>query len=280
MNNIKLTADSTCDLSLALREALAVELIPLSVTLGDRTGLDGVDISPSDIFAYVDAGGSTPQTAAVNLAQYHEVFSRLSAQHDAVIHISLSSALSASFQNASLIASEFPNVFVIDSQNLSTGSGLLLLEADELRRAGKTGSEIADALRELVPKIEASFVIDTLEYLHRGGRCSTLAAIGANLLRLKPCIEVADGGMRVGKKYRGSIGLCIQNYVRDRFEGRDDIRRDKIFITHCACDDALVREVSDQVRAYGFENIHVTSAGCTISSHCGPGTLGVLFIRK
>lgn len=280
MSNIKLTADSTCDLSPELREALAVELIPLSVCLGERAGLDGVDISPADIFAHVDAGGETPQTSAVNLAQYHEVFARLSPQYDAVIHISLSSALSASCQNATLTAAEFPNVFVIDSRNLSTGSGLLLLAADELRQAGKTGLEIAEALGVLVPKIEASFVIDTLEYLHRGGRCSTLAAIGANLLRLKPCIEVSDGGMHVGKKYRGSIALCVQNYVRDRLSGREDIRRDKIFVTHCACDDELVQSVVSLVRSYGFETVHVTTAGCTISSHCGPGTLGVLFLRK
>ena len=279
--NIKITADSTCDLSEELLRQWNISLMPMHILMGDDTYLDGVTIHPADVFAHVDAGGQTPKSAAANPVEYIDFFEPFAKEYDAVIHISVSAKLSSCYQNACLAAQEFNNVYVVDSRNLSTGIALLVLDAAERAEKGEDPKEIAALMRETAKKVEASFVIDTLFYLQKGGRCSTLAALGAYLLKLKPCIEVKDGKMGVGKKYRGKIDNCIAQYVRERLQGRDDLRRNRIFITHSGCAPEIVENVKAIIKECGgFDEVLETYAGCTVSSHCGPNTLGVLFVRK
>ena len=195
--------------------------------------------------------------------------------------LTISSEMSSTFSNARLAAEEYENVYVVDTRNLSTGGGLLVLHAAQLREEGKTAKEIYDECVSLTPCVDASFVIDSLEYLHKGGRCSTVAALGANLLRLKPCITVKDGKMGVGKKYRGKYELILPQYIAERLGDASDVRCDKIFVTHAGMDESVINSCVDAVKAIAPEaNVMITRAGCTISSHCGRNTLGVLFIRK
>jgi len=242
---------------------------------------DGVDITPADIFAHVDAGGEICSTSAISFSDYCAVFSELSKTYDAVIHINISSEFSACFQNATLAAREFDNVYAVDSRNLSSGSGHVVIEAAKMSKSGMDPKEIVSRLENLTGRVEASFVIDKLDYLKKGGRCSALAALGANLLHLKPCIEVKDGAMHVGKKYKGTFDKALKKYVKERLEGRTDIVTERIFITHPACDPEIVQMVRETIPKYlEFDEIIETRAGCTVSSHCGPNTLGILFIRK
>lgn len=279
--SIKITADSTCDLSPALLEQYDISILPLYVNLGGKTYRDGVDITPDDIFAHVAGHGALPSTAALNIADYHDFFSTLSPMYDAVIHLNISSEFSSCYQNACIAAQEFDNVYVVDSRNLSTGHGLLVIEAALAAQRGETAPDIAASLRELAGRVEASFVVDKLDYLAKGGRCSSVTALGANLLKLKPCIEVTDGKMHVGKKYRGSFSRVLAEYVKERLADRDDLFCDRIFITHTRCDEEIIRTVRDVVAQCGaFAEVLETTAGCTISCHCGPNTLGVLFIRS
>ena len=281
MSNIRITCDSTCDLTASLYETYRAQPVPLGVSLGDDFRRDGVDIKPQDIYAFAAATGSLPKTSAISVGEYEELFRSLTAQGDPVIHINLSSELSASHQNACLAAQMVGNVYVVDSRNLSSGSGHLVLLARELADEGKSPEEIVAALEEARAKLDVSFVLQTLEYLHMGGRCSGVAAFGANLMKLRPEIEVIDGKMQVGHKYRGTMEKTIQAYIRGRLEGRTDIDCRRIFITHSGVPQdiedkavALVKELQP------FREVIVTSAGCTISSHCGPNCLGVLFLRK
>ena len=282
MAKVKITADSTCDLSPELLQKYDITLCPLYVVKGDQSLKDGIDIQPQDIYDYVEQTGNVTRTAAVPAADYEDFFRPFVEDGYEVVHISISSGFSSCYQNTCLAAEELGNVYPVDSLNLSTGSGLSAIEAALLAREGKNGAEIRDYLnREIVRKVEASFVIDTLKYLHKGGRCSSVAALGANLLKLKPCIEVADGKMHVGKKYRGPLAQCIEQYVTDRLKDRTDINPKRIFITHTACPQEIVDIAYRKVKEYGeFAEILETTAGCTVSNHCGPNTLGVLFIRK
>ena len=279
--NIKITADSTCDLSPRLVEENGIQIVPLYVTKEGKSYRDGVEIVPQDIFDYVAAGNDPCKTAAVSVGDYADIFASLSREYDAVIHLNISSEFSSCYQNACIAAEEFGNVYPVDTRNLSTGSGHVVLEAARLVREGLSAPEIVERLNEYVQKVEASFLIDKLEYLKKGGRCSSLAALGANLLSLKPCIEVVDGKMQVGKKYRGKFGACLVSYVKERLADRDDLQEDLIFVTHTPCDEGVVEMVEETVRAQGkFKTLERTSAGCTVSSHCGPNTLGILFVRK
>lgn len=278
---IKITADSTCDLSKELIEKYDIRVLPLHIiNAEDEDFLDGIDITPKDIFEYVDTTDKLCHTAALNIEELENLFKEELETNDAVIHISISSDFSACYQNA-CIAAEVGNVYVVDSRNLSTGGGLIVIAAAEMAAAGMDPAEIKAKLDEKTAHVEASFVIDTLKYLHKGGRCSAIVALGANVLSLKPCIEVKEGKMGVGKKYRGSFEKSIKNYVKDRLCGRDDVDYSRIFITHCMCSSELVEEVKTLVEEYGkFEEILITDAGCTVSNHCGPNCLGVLFFRK
>ena len=278
---IKITSDSTCDLSLQQIADHDILIMPLAVAMGDRNYRDGVDITPADIYAHVAAGGDLPATAANNITQYGDTFTALLQEYDAVIHLNISAEFSSCHQNALLAAQELDNVHVIDSRNLSTGHGLLVLKAAELAESGMEPAQIAEVLRETTARVDASFILDQLAYLKKGGRCSAVAALGANLLKLKPCIEVKDGKMSVGKKYRGNYEKCVREYVTDRLSDREDLELDRIFVTHSGVDQTYIDAAVNTIKELQpFREICVTTAGCTISSHCGPGTLGILYIHK
>lgn len=278
---IKIMSDSTCDLSKELLEKYDISIVPLTVVKNDEAFSDGVTITTDEIFAHVAAGGNLCSTAAIGVLDYQDRFAEYADKYDAIIHVNISSDLSASYQNASLAASEFDNVVTIDSRNLSTGQGLVVLKACELAESNTSLEEIKNILNEYATKVEASFLIDRLDYMVKGGRCSTVAALGANLLGLKPCIEVKDGKMSVVKKYRGNYAKCLATYVKERLANRDDLDKKHMFVTYTPVSDDCKSAVSTVVDEYAdFENIYWTTAGCTISCHCGPGTLGVLFAKK
>lgn len=279
--NIKITSDSTCDLSAGILQNHAISLIPLTVIMDDREFKDNVTITPAEIFAHVSSGGALCSTTAVSIGEYQDFFAPLAAEFDGVVHINLGSGFSSSYQNACLAAAEFDNVIAIDSRNLSTGQGLVVLKACELAKTCESLAQLRETLEEFTAHVEASFLVDKLDYLVKGGRCSSAAALGANLLNLKPCIEVKDGRMSVVKKYRGSYAKCLANYVRDRLSAREDLDHGTLFVTKTVVSDDCYAAVMDTVREHGyFETIYETDAGCTISCHCGPGTLGILFVRK
>jgi DegV family protein with EDD domain len=276
---IKITADSTCDLSPKILRTYAITLIPLYTMVDAASYKDGVDITPADVFRHSEAGRRV-RTAAVNPLDYERVFGQYAKEFDAVIHISIGAAFSSCYQNALDAARRFPNVHVVDSMNLSTGSGLVAMEAAEMAALGMDAEEIVRRLQTSIPLVDASFVIDNLDYLKRGGRCSGLEAVGARLLQIKPCIEVVNGAMKVGAKYRGSFTHCLEHYARDRLAGRQDIDFRRVFITHPACAPGVVGLISDLVKSIApFEEVLETRAGCTVSNHCGPETLGILFKR-
>ncbi len=278
---VKIISDSTCDLSPELLERYDIAITPLCVIKDGKEFHDGVDITPADIFAHVDGGRDLCSTAAVSQFEYTEMFTRYAKDCDAVVQINIGSNFSCCYQNACLAAQDFDNVYVVDSGNLSSGQGLLVVAAAKLAEQGLSGAEIAERMRALVPKVEASFLIERLDYMRKGGRCSAVAALGANLLNLKPCIEVREGKMGVCKKYRGSFEKCIRQYVKDRLDGRADIAPDLAFITHPACQKNVVDAAMEEAARYGsFDEVVETHAGCTVSCHCGPNTLGILFVRK
>ncbi len=279
---IKITADSTCDIGEALAKKYDVAIVPLFVVMDDKPYRDLVEINPPEIFEHVSSTGNICHTSAVNSALYEEEFAKYASDYDAVIHISISSSLSACYQNAKIAAEEFDNVYVVDSLNLSTGSGHLVLDAATMAKNGSTAEEIVTYLEDAVKRVESSFVLDTLLYLQKGGRCSSVVALGANLLKLKPCIEVIDGKMQVGKKYRGTLTKALEMYIADRLTDRDDIDTRRVFITHTAeANPDIVKCAEEAVKKYGkFEETLITSAGCTIANHCGPNCLGILFYRK
>ena len=277
---IKILSDSTCDLSPALLSANDISLVPLTVVKGEEQFKDGVTITPADIFAHVAAGGDLCSTAANSIGEYEDMFQQYT-DYDGVIQITIGSGFSSCYQNACLAAEDFPNVRVVDSQNLSTGQGLVVLKACELAKTATDLDALAEELRAYTTKVEASFLVDKLDYLVKGGRCSAAAALGANLLNLKPCIEVKDGKMTVVKKYRGKYEKCLASYVKERLADREDLDNGTIFVTQTVISDDGYAAVLKAVNEYGkFENVYETIAGCTVSCHCGPGTLGVLFVRK
>ena len=278
---IKITSDSTCDLSADQLKALNIDLARLTIVKNGQPYRDGETITPADIFAHVAGGGDLCSTTAFNIGEYEEMFAKYSTEYDGIIHISLGSGFSSSYQNACIAAADFPNVRVIDSMNLSTGQGHVVLEACRLAAACEDLDEIADKLNAFAPRVEASFLLDQLGYMVKGGRCSAVAALGANLLGLKPCIEVRDGKMGVVKKYRGKYEKCLASYVKDRLADREDIIRDELFLTYTPVDDNCLAAVKEAIEEHGhFNTVYETTAGCTVSCHCGPGTLGVLFVRK
>lgn len=278
---VKIISDSTCDLSPALLERYDIAVTPLCVIKDGKGFHDGVDITPADIFAHVDGGGDLCSTSAVSQYEYGEMFARYANEYDAVVQITIGANFSCCYQNACAAAQEYANVFVVDSENLSTGQGLLVVAAAKLAEQGLSGAEIAERVRALAPKVEASFLIERLDYMRKGGRCSAVAALGANLLHLKPCIEVRNGKMGVGRKYRGAYEKVLRQYAHDRLHGREDIDRERAFITWSTCPQPALDAVRAVCREEGhFEELLETQAGCTVCNHCGPNTLGVLFVRK
>ncbi len=279
--NIKIVSDSTCDLSPDILEAHQISLVPLTVVKDGVDYKDGVTITPDQIFAHVAAGGDLCSTSANSVGEYAEEFAKYADNYDGVLHITIGSGFSSCYQNACIAAEEFSNVQVVDSRNLSTGQGLVVLEACRLAKECASLDELHDRVQAFTEKVEASFLIDKLNYLAKGGRCSSAQALGANLLNLKPCIDVKDGRMGVSKKYRGKYAKCLATYVQERLADRDDIRRDVLFVTKTSVTAEEYDAVMAAVKEYGhFETVYETTAGCTVSCHCGPETLGVLFVRK
>ncbi len=279
--NIILASDSTTDLSRELIQRYDLKILPLTVALGSKSYADGVEIDPDTIYAHYEQAKELPKTAAPNISDFTDFFAKCTADGSAVVFFTISAEMSSTCNNARLAASEFENVYVVDTRNLSTGGGLLVVAAGEMIKAGKSASEVAEHCAALTDRVSASFVVDDLEFLYKGGRCSAVAAFGANLLQLKPCITVHNGSMGVGKKYRGKFAMVLPKYIDDQLKDASGVELDHIFITHAGCDQAIVDACVEHVKSIApFKNVYVTRAGCTISSHCGRNTLGVLFIRK
>lgn len=282
MRPIKIFVDSTADLSPELIEKYDLTVIPLYVTIGGKAYKDMYEISAKDIFDNYDKTKELPKTSAVSVTDYIEAFRPDVEEGFDIIHFTISSDFSACYQNACIAAEELGHVYPVDSRNLSTGIAQLTLLAAEMAAKGDMDAEhIAEYVRKVTERVDVSFIINNLEFLYRGGRCSGVAALGANLLKLKPCIEVVGGKMSVGKKYRGSFEKCAAEYVRDRIAGDDSIDLHRIFLTWSGCDRALIDSLKEDIKSYqNFEEVIDTEAGSTISGHCGPGCLGVLYIHK
>lgn len=278
---IKIISDSTADLPKELIEKYDIEVLPLSVTLGEKSYKDGLEICARDIFKYYEETKGLPKTSAVSVLEYTEAFTPWVEKGYDVVHFTISSSMSACFQNATIAAVETGHVWTINSENLSSGIGLLVVLAAELAAKGESAEIIAKHIAEAKTRVDASFILNQLEFLHKGGRCSGVAALGANLLKLKPCIEVHEGKMKVGKKYRGAYEKCALEYVRDRLDGNNNIESNIIFITWTGIDPKLLKEIEKEVKKYHkFHTVIVNEAGSTITGHCGPGTFGILYFRK
>ena len=276
-----ITADSTCDLSPELCSRFQIQVIPLTITLGETTFLDGESFTPADMYARYREDGTLPKTSAPSVQSFLDFFRPFVEQGFEVIHLDISSELSGSFNAARLAASELSGVYVIDSMMLSTGVGLLAIEAAECRDRGMSAFDIAVHLSDLRSKVSTSFVLDTLEFMWKGGRCTGVTAFGANLLKIKPGLEMRSGKLEVCKKYRGNINHVYQQYITERLSGKK-VRPGHVFLTESGeVDPAVLKDLEVLVKQLtGCKEIHHTVAGCTVSSHCGPKTLGVLFIEE
>ena len=279
---IKISTDSTCDLPAELIAAHDIGVQPLYIIRDGEALRDGIDVTPDDLYAYTKETGKLCGTSAVTITDYLGSWKAWLEEYDAIVHVAFSSELSASCNNARLAAMELPGkVWVVDSLNLSTGFGHLVLDAALMAERGMAPEEIAAEVERLVPKMDVSFVLNTLDYLKKGGRCTSVQALGANLLGLKPCIEVIGGKMTVGKKYRGSFQRCLEHYIQDKLERREEIDFSRAFLVHNLCAPGVVEHVQSYLTATAnFRELYVVPAGSTICCHCGPSTLGLMFTRK
>lgn len=287
MTNIKdiaVTTDSTCDLPQRFVGENNITVIPLTVLLGENVYRDGVDIKPDDIYNYVKKTGELPKTSAVTPAEYFEIFKKLTDEGKKVVHIGFSSGLSSSFQNACVAATEFDDVYCVDSKNLCAAQGLLVLKACDYRSKGMDAKKIADKVTKLVPKVSATFVLDGLEYLHKGGRCSSVAKFGANVLGIKPSIAVdtQTGKLEVAKKYRGKTDIVYKQYITDRINEIKRIQPDRVVIADSGgVPPEIIAFAKGMIEGKDkFNQVITADAGCTISSHCGPKTFAIFYIKK
>ena len=277
---VQMTADSTCDLSPELLRKYDIGIAPLSVIIEGEVFHDGVDVTPRDIFRAAEAGKSV-RTAAVNTYEYREFFTEQLKNCDEIVHICISSEFSTCYNDAVEAARHFDHVYVVDSRNLSTGSGLLVLEGAEMAAKGEEGKKIAEVLKSRTGLVDASFVVHTVDYLRRGGRCSGLEALGAKMLHIRPSILVRDGKMHPGEKYRGSYEHYLKHYIADMLADDSTIDFNRVFVTHSPSEEGLVQFAIDTVKSCGlFREVLETMAGCTVCTHCGPNTLGIMFARK
>lgn len=276
---VYITADSTCDLSPEILERFHIKIAPLHVLIGDEDYLDWVNFTPDMIYERYERDKVIPRTAAVTPQEFVDFFTPLVEAGYEVVHLDISSKMSGTYQNAAIVAQDLPGVYPVDTQQLTTGMGQMILEACRMRDEGIDAATIAKAMIDLIPKVDTSFVIDTLEYIWKGGRCTGVTAFGANLLQLKPCIEMRDGQLEICKKYRGNIFKVYEKYIRERLTGKK-VRPDYIFIT---TSNDLSPEVQDRlsnlIRSITpVKEIFFTRDGCVVTCHCGPGTLGLLFM--
>lgn len=279
---VKIISDSTCDLSKELIEQYNITIIPLHIVLGDKEYLDGTELTPADIYRWSEENKTTPKTSAVAIEDAMNAMREHVEAGDDIVVFCISEQMSTTGNVLRMAAEELgatEHVSVIDSQNLSTGIGHLVVEAALMAQAGESMAAITARMKELRPLVRASFVVDTLMYLYRGGRCSGLAAMAGGMLKLHPKIVVRDGAMGADRKYRGKIGVAIMNYVKEMEPELLSAKKNRVFITHSGCDDVTVQKVYEYLEGlHHFEEILITQAGGVISSHCGPGTLGVLYI--
>lgn len=282
MKKILVSTDTTADLSKEIIENRGIKQVPLHVLLGDKEFLDGVDIVPKDIFDFVKETKTLPKTSAASVYEYSEFFEENLKEYDNIIHFTISSELSSTYNNARLASEEFNGkVSVIDSRNLSTGQGLLVLKACDFIESGKEYDEIVNEINEIKNHVQVSFVVDNVDYLYKGGRCSGAARLASNMFKIHPSIDMIDGKLIPKKNYRGQIKKSIENYVKDLSEEYKDYEETRVFITHACADDEVVNLIKEIVREkFNFKEIIVTTAGSVVTSHCGQGTLGVLFIKK
>ena len=281
---IILSADATCDIGPELQKEYDVQMFYYHINIGDESYIDGIEISPEDLFRAWRERGILPKTAAVTPEDYRGYFEKWVNDGYDVVHINLGSALSGSHQNCNITAQELGHIYPVDGASLSTGVALLVVKAGDMIAAGMSAQDIQKELVAIREKTHASFILDTLEFMRAGGRCNAVTAFGANLLKLKPEILVdnkAGAAMSVGKKYRGAIEKVLPAYVKDQLDGRSDLDFDRIFITHSGSPDSDIELVKQEIKKYAdFKNIYVTVASGTISAHCGPRTLGILFMEK
>lgn len=282
MSKVKIISDSTCDLSEELLIQYDIAVLPHPIVRDGELLRDNVSITPDDIYAHYERTGRLCTTSAPNAYDYEQFWRPWLDEGYEIVHFTISSEMSTAYNQAVLAAEETGHVYPVDSRSLSTGIGLLVLEACDLRDQGLAAEEIVARVREDSAKCQASFLVDVIEYLWKGGRCSSVAAIGANLLKLKPRIDVQNGKMLSTKKYRGKTTKCFASYADDLLKGKDNIRQNRIFITHSGIDEDIIQLVQDKIRQWqpGVEHIYVTRAGGTISCHCGPGTLGILYMYE
>lgn len=278
MKKIAISLDSACDLSKELIEKFDFKIIPFGVNLGDKFFYDG-EISPEEIFEYADNNKTLPKTNAVNEEAFKEHFAKILNDYDAIIHFDISSEMSSAYQNAVNASKNFKNVYVVDSRTLSTAISLEAIYAKKLTETMDDPAKIVELVKKRIPAVQASFIIERLDYLYKGGRCSGLALLGANLLKIRPEIEVLNGNMKNTEKFRGKMADCVTKYCRATLEKYNHPDKSVIFITHSVADKELVDAAKAVVSEYGFENVYETTAGCTVSSHCGKNTLGILYIN-
>ena len=282
--SVKIIADSTCDLSKELLEKYDISIIPLHIVLGEKEYRDGSEISPDEIYQWSDTNKEAPKTSAISISDAMEIYEACAKTHDEIVCFSISGQMSTTVNVMRMAAEELEledRIHIIDSANLSTGGGLLVIEAAIMAQEGKAASEIVDAIEVLKPQVRATFIVDTLTFLHRGGRCSGVAALAGGALKLHPKIVVENGAMKPDKKYRGKMNSAIMTYVKDLEEQIKNAKTDRVFLTHSGCDEELLQNIYDYVKELNiFKEIHIARAGGVISSHCGPGTFGLLFIEN
>ncbi len=280
-NKVIITTDSTADLTPELLERYHIQVVPLGIEMDGKVYRDGLDVVPEDLYEYYARTGQLAHSSAASIGEYEDFFRKFTEEGYEIVHIALAEFLSCTQRNARLAAEEVGNVFVVDSHRLSTGIGLLAIRACELAQQGMDAQTIAQTVGELAYNTDVSFVLDTLEYMCAGGRCSSVAKFGANLLKIKPQIVVYDDRMDTGKKYRGKITACRSQYIEEQLSNIDDVELDRIFITHSGMPQEEIDAVVEKVKSIAdFKEVLVTRAGCVISCHCGPGTCGILFMRK
>ena len=284
---VKIIADSTCDLTKELLKEYDISILPLHVLCDDKEYLDGVDITQQELFTWAESNKTTPKTSAPGIVDAQELIRPFAEEGREVVCITISDGFSTTGNVFQLAADSINDdigknvVHIINSKNLSTGIGLLVMEAAVMAKEGESAEKIIEHINKLIPCVRASFVVDTLTYLHRGGRCSGVVALAGGALKLHPKIVVKNGKMEVAKKYRGNMKNVLIQYTYEMLNDFMNARKERVFITHAACDKEIVKAVHDYIEGLGiFEEIIETSAGCVISSHCGPGTLGVLFIEN
>ena len=283
MNTVRIVADSTCDLTKDLVEKYDIKIIPLCIVMDEKSYYDGEDVTPEEIFKWADANKTTPKTAAIPFDKAEAVFKPYMDAGDDIIFFGISSKMSTTCNVARLIGEqyEYDRLFVVDSENLSTGIGLQVIKAAEMAAEGKSAEEIVDEIKAARSRVRASFVVDTLTYLARGGRCNAVTALMASAFKIHPMIAVKDGAMGVAKKYRGKLPVALVNYVNELKETIKNAETKRVFVTHSGCDEETVEMVRGRLKEMDvFEEILETTAGGVISSHCGPATLGVLFYEK